>query len=166
MKKFLFVFWMFSVPLRAFEGITFNGQIGEGLPLSNPSNYSGGIAFGGQIGLLTNYRLEMMLDFLTSTHSGTVATVTQYSGTISADVHLLRNNDFELTGGIGPGLYIFRSGTLSETDFGIHFGGWGDAWVDEKIRVGLGIRYHNIFTSAIGTSYWCVLARLGFVVGL
>ena len=58
------------------------------------------------------------------------------------------------------GMADFRLAT--DTNFGLHFGTAVDLKVDEAIRLGLGARYHVVFSPTSGSNFWSFMFRAGY----
>src|SRR5260370_133188 len=96
----------------ALDALYLGGQVGYE---SNPPN-ADAIGFGVDVGLRSSAVVDLMLGFQTGTHGS----LTNYRGTLSAEVHLGRAYDFDFTIGAGPGFYSFSSTGLNSTKFGLN----------------------------------------------
>jgi len=158
--------WAIVAPSKssALEALYVGGQLGHVALSGDPAGvYSNSLGFGGDIGFRTNSYVDMVISLMTSSHAGP-GDLSILAPTLSADVHVGRAYDFDFTLGLGPGFYSFKSGGLSDTKFGLNFGGAVDVLVDDNIRVGLGSRYHLAMgSSGISGNFWTVTMRVGYL---
>lgn len=153
----------------AIEGMYVGGELGHfAYTGESRSNFNNTIGFGGNLGFRTSALIDLMLGFQYSSFGVTPSTVfgeslTLFSTTATAEFHVGQVYDFDLILGLGPGLYFPASGASSDTKFGINFGGAVDLLVDDNLRVGVGIKAHNVFAStALFSNYWAITARVGY----
>jgi len=164
-------FLSFSGRALAIDGIYLGGQLGHvALTGDAKRNFNNAIGFGADVGFRTSGLFDLIFGFQTSSHGGTAAAggdLRLTSTTLNADFRLIPGGDFDITAGAGPGLYFFSQGGASETKFGINFGAAVDVNVDDALKVGLGPRYHVVFSSGPGSSsYWTIMARVGYLFEL
>ncbi len=151
------VFFLFAAaPALAVDGVYLGGQVGAvGL---NGGATNTAIGFGVDLGLRANPLVDVIFHFQTSSHSG----LTIYAPHLSAEIHYADVNDFDFTIGVGPGLYFFKA-LNTDTNFGLNFGTAVDFKLDEAIRLGLGARYHLVFSPAVGSgNFWSFMFRAGY----
>lgn len=148
----------------ALEALYLGGQLGHVALTQDPArSFVNSLGFGADIGLRTNARVDLTLSFLTSTHSGP-GDLTIYAPFASADFHVAQAYDFDFTVGVGPGFYNFKNAIVSDTRFGLNFGGAVDVILDDHVRVGLGSRYHAALgASGISGNFWTVTMRVGYL---
>ncbi|MBY0370167.1 outer membrane beta-barrel protein [bacterium] len=164
MKKYLLAVCLL-VPSLAYplEGVGVGGQFGY-VGLTN-STYPGALGFGGEITFRTNPVLDIALRSQWSQHAGTPA-MSIWANTISADLMIGRFNDFDVFLGGGPGFYQF-AGAGTNGRFGLHGEIYSDLNVGDSLKLGLGWRFHGIFSPAGGeSSFWTVMARVSFFFGI
>jgi len=148
-----------NAPANAVDAFYLGGQIGH---VSSPvDTFNNAIGFGIDIGVRTNPLLDLVLQTQRSSHAGG-AGISLLSTVVSADFHFWEFNDFEFSLGGGPGFYFINSTTTS-SNFGLHVGSNVDVVVDDSLRVGLGLRYHGVFNSGAGRSYWTAMMRVGYL---
>ena len=147
----------------AIDGINLNVNLGQvSLIGSTNATYANALGFGFEAGLAVNSMLDVNLG-LGKSNNGALSILTP---TMSAEFHLTHFYDVELSLGVGPGFYLFGDGATSETNFGIQFGPTLDVVIEDSLRFGLGGRYHNVFSTGIGASYWTVMMRVGYLFAL
>lgn len=135
------------------------GLHGGHVGLLSNTTYANGLGFGGDVSFRTNPMLMLALRGQFSSHSPTLSL---FAGTVSADVLVGNIYDIEIFLGGGPGLYSFSRGT-SDMKFGLHGELFGDLIVGSGLRVGLGTRFHGIFSPAADESgFYTIMMRLGY----
>lgn len=160
--RFFFVLFLLSSLARAIDGYYVGAQLGHvsGFEGSSAVSYNSAIGIGLDLGLRTNPVLDVVLQLQRSSHGGGA---TLYSQFISADFHFFEFNDIDFTLGAGPGFYFFATSAKTDTNFGIHLGPNVDVMVDERVKIGVGGRWHSVFSGNSGGAYWSVMARLGYL---
>ena len=146
----------FSYSAHAVDGVYLGGQIGAVGMTGTRSDTT--IGFDVDLGLRANSIVDVVFHFQTSSHPGR----TVYAPHLSAEIHYADVNDFDFTIGVGPGMYFFNSPVGTDTNFGLNFGTAVDLKLDEAIRLGLGARYHLVFSPAIGNNFWSFMFRAGY----
>lgn len=152
----------------ALDGVYLGAQAGFVSPTGNgASAYKNAVGFGIDLGLRTNPILDLMLGFQYSAHSENVPGVgdlTSFRQSLTAEIHVARFNDFDVTLGGGPGFYIYKAGGTSDTKFGLNFGGAIDMLVNDTLNVGVGTRYHAVFgTTGTQGGFFTVQMRIGYL---
>lgn len=146
---------------QAIEAFYVGGEVGHvGLSGAAATPYSNTIGFAIDLGARVNPMLDLMFQFMRSSHSG-AGGLTIYGQTVSADFHFFEMNDFDLSIGGGPGFYFMNSGT-SSSFFGLNGGANIDVIVDDHVRVGLGFKYHGVF-GAGSPDFWTTMMRVGYL---
>lgn len=151
-------------PAQALEAVSVGGQVGfVGLTGDVRSSFNDALGFGADVGFRANALLDVVLNVLASSHSGPgdLGIIAPFA---TADFHVGRAYDFDFTLGMGPGFYNFKNSGVSETKFGLNFGGAVDVILEDHIRLGLGSRFHAPFgTSGASGSFWTVTMRVGYI---
>jgi hypothetical protein len=158
---------LFGTHAKALEGLYLGAEVGNvGLTGDMKTFFNNALGFGVDLGLKTSSPIDVTLSFQTSSHSG-ITDLSLYAPFVSADIHVGQTSDLDFIVSVGPGFYTFKAGGVSSTKFGIQGGGAVDVLVDEKLKVGLGFRFHGVFGSDAGStgSYWTAMARLGYIFG-
>ena len=132
-------------------------QTGTGLP-----SFGGGIGFGVDLGLKNNPAVDVTLSIQRAADSGGVGLT---SGLVTADLHILEYNDFEISFGAGPGLYMFGQTSGTQTNFGLQLGPNVDVIIHESIRIGIAAREHFLFTTAGVGGLWGFTMRVAYLFG-
>jgi len=162
MKKILLGFAVLSAlaatPALAIDGVYLGAEVGA-VGGSDPLDTQ--IGYGGDLGVRVNSLFDLMARVQHSSHENDLLKLT--STTLSADFRVLDMGDFEVAIGAGPGFYFFSTPGLSETKFGLNYGGDVDVVLNSLVHVGVGGRYHQVFS---GNDYWSATARLGFLFNL
>ena len=147
---------------QALDGLYLGGEVGHvALTGQKSIDKTNTIGFAIDLGVKVNPVLDLALQFLRSSHSGGANGLTIYGQTVSADFHFFELNDFDLSFGGGPGFYFFNSGT-SNSFFGLNGGLNLDVVVDDRVRVGLGFRYHAVF-GGDSVDLWTTMMRVGYL---
>lgn len=151
----------------ALSALYVGGQVGHVALNGDPSLlYNNALGFGFDLGFRTNAVVDLTASFFTSSHSGP-GDLSILAPTLSADMHVGRVYDFDFVLGLGPGFYSYKSGGISDTKFGLNFGGAVDVVVDESIRVGLGLKYHLAMgASGMSGNFWTATMRVGYLFNL
>ncbi|MBI3294614.1 MAG: outer membrane beta-barrel protein [Deltaproteobacteria bacterium] len=165
--RHFFIALAFTLPAAAaVDGINLNVNLGQvslaGDTLTNHPNYSNALGFGFELGVNVNPVLDVNLG-LGKSSNGALSIL---SPMMSAEFHVTHFYDLELTLGAGPGFYSFGDGSASETNFGLQFGPTLDVVIEDSLRFGVGGRYHYVFSPGIGSSYWTVMMRVGYLFAL
>ena len=149
-----------NAPANAVDAFYVGGQVGHvSSPVDTKSN---AIGFGIDLGVRTNPLLDLVFQAQRSSHSGGTG-ISLTSTVVSADFHFWEFNDFEFSLGGGPGFYFIGDSASTTSNFGLHVGSNVDVVVDDSVRVGLGLRYHGVFNSGAGRSYWTAMMRIGYL---
>ncbi|MBI4403103.1 MAG: hypothetical protein HY537_03025 [Deltaproteobacteria bacterium] len=165
MKHVILFLCALSFSVFAIEGFYLGVEGGYVGPLGKAKDtYNSALGFGADIGVKASPIIDLTLLFQTSSHAGGGGLNCYMTG-VSADFTLGRLNDFEFALGGGPALYLLRPSGEGENRFGIHFGGHADVLIDERVHVGLGLRYHAPFSAATMDSFWTIMARVGYQFG-
>ncbi len=150
------------------DGLYLGAQLGH-VALTGKASplYSNTIGFAVDLGFRTNAILDVLFSSQYSSHMGGGNGVSVYAETIGANFHVLEANDFDLSLGGGPGFYFFKYALKTETIFGLNTSANIDVKVTEHVRIGLGLRYHIVFTKDqdIGDNLWTVMMRMGYLFG-
>lgn len=162
MNRYLFILaFLLGRAAWAIDGIYLGGELGYVNLSGNTSIYSNALGFDVDLGIKTNPILDINFQFGYSSHSGG-AGLTLYHPTASANLHVYQMNDFDLSLGLGPGFYFFKTGAITESDFGLNFGVAGDVVVEEAVHVGIGWQWHKVFGGTIGDNFWDLTMRVGY----
>jgi hypothetical protein len=167
MKHKLLLLLGLIVPAAAFplESVYIGGQVGQVFLSNNVGGYNNAIGFAADLGFRTNPMLMVALRSQLSSHPG-AGGITLWANTLSADVLIGNIYDIEFFLGGGPGFYNF-SGVGRSAKFGLHGEFFGDLMVNDTLRLGLGFRYHGVFSPAIDEgNFWTIMARAGFSFGM
>lgn len=166
-KKLLIILsvcaWMSSA--SAMERIYVGGMLGQvDLHGNAGQRFSDALGFGGEVGVAANPLMDIILRLSSSSHSGGTNGMSLLVPTISADYGVFDANDFRLSLGGGPGLYIFNPGS-SVVRFGLHAEAFADVMV-ENIRIGIGYRFHGVFDPGANEGNLSqILMRVGYTFG-
>ena len=152
-------------PAHALEALYVGGQVGHVALLGTPGGtFNNALGFGADIGFRTNSYVDIMISLLTSSHASAAGDLGLLAPTLSADFHIGRAYDFDFTLGVGPGFYSYKHLGVSDTKFGLNFGGAVDVIIDEHFRVGLGTKYHLAFGGdVISGNFWTATMRVGYL---
>jgi hypothetical protein len=147
----------------ALEGGYVQGQAGySGLTGSaaNSFNSTDAVGLGVDLGLNVNPFVDAVFSFTYSNHGG----LSLFAPFISADIHVLQVYDFDLTISAGPGFYLWSVSNYNETKFGVSGGGAIDVHITDNVKMGIGARYHSVFSSdAFASSFYTVMMRFGIM---
>lgn len=143
-------------PAHAVDGVYLGGQVGA-VGLTGGSTDTA-IGLGVDLGLRANSIVDVVFHFQTSDHTGR----TIYAPHLSAEIHYADVNDFDFTIGVGPGMYFFKTPLVTDANFGLNFGTAVDLKLDDAIRLGLGARYHLVFSPSVGNNFWSFMFRAGY----
>lgn len=152
----------------ALDGFYLGGEIGHvALTGKTAPTYSNTIGFGVDLGFRANPLLDIMFSSQYSSHSGGANGLSVYAETLAASFHFLEANDFDCSLGAGPGFYFFNYSGKTDTMFGLNFGPNVDVKAGDNLRLGLGLRYHVVFSkdTDIGDNIWNIMMRVGYTFG-
>lgn len=161
MNKFLFlIFSTFSVLTYAVDGYYLGLSAGHtAITGKSSGGRSNGLGLNLEASIRANPILDVALNVHYSPHGGGLTLWGEY---ISANIHILEANDFDITVGAGPGFYTFKTAD-SETLFGLHGGAAADLMLGDHIRLGLGARFHGVFSGKdTGDNFGTIMARIGY----
>lgn len=146
----------------ALDGVYIGGRLGHvGLTGNLKAANGNALGYGVDLGLRTNSFLDVTVSLTRSSHNALTLT----SLCVSADLELIPLGDFAFYLGLGPGFYFYRVASDTATKFGIHGGFGGDLFIEDNIRLGLGVRWHGVFSENVGDSFWTAMFRFGYVFG-
>ena len=158
-------------PAAAVEGFFIGGKIGYVAPSSKaPATVDGALGFGVDLGTRVNSFVDLSYSGQYSSHKSGGSDLDIFANTLNVDFRLIDVNDFVITLGGGPGLYVFKAksvlGNASNTNFGLQGGAGAAIWVEEHLRIGVDFRYHGIFgTVKPVDGYFTVMAGIGYLFG-
>jgi len=161
MNKFFFIILsMTSLSVFAVDGYYLGLGTGHTALTGKASGgRSNSIGFNLEGSIRANPILDVALNVHYSPHGGGL---TIWGEFISANFHILEANDFDITIGAGPGFYTYKTAD-SETLFGLHAGVAGDLMLGDNLRLGLGARFHGVFSGRdTGDNFGTILARIGY----
>ena len=147
------LFVLVARPAQALEGFYLGDQVGHAAYGSSSS-----LGFGVDLGFKTTSPVDLVISYFRVSDRGLGINMP----TLSGEFHVGHAYDFDFTIGAGPGFYNYSSTIISETKFGLQFGGAVDFLVDEHFRVGLGTRYHMPFGNGY-SNIWTVTMRAGYL---
>jgi hypothetical protein len=163
-KLFFALALLFSAPAFSLESVYVGGQFGQVFLTGGATSHANALGFGADLGFRTNPVLDVVFRTQFSSHTGGGG-LSLWANTLSADFLVSNFYDIEWFIGAGPGFYQFAS-TATSGRFGLHAETHADLAVTEMLKVGLGMRYHAVFSPAADEgSFFTVMMRLGFSFG-
>ncbi len=149
-----------SARLLAIDSLYLGGQVGHvGVTGVLKQPYGNTIGFEGDLGIRNNPIVDVNFNYHYSSHDSNLKI---QHAVITADLNLGELNDFEFLFGVGPGFYFFKT-VDTETKFGLQFNSGANLVVDEVIRLGLGLKWNNVFDAGVGDSYFTFMFRAGYI---
>lgn len=164
-KLMIAVTWLTLSQAVAEQNLYVGGLLGHtDLHGNAGSLYSDALGFGAEIGVAANPLMDIIFRLTSSSHRGGTDGLGVLIPSISADYAFFDANDFRLSAGGGPGIYVFSPG-VSIVRFGLHAEAFADVMVDD-IRIGVGYRFHGVFDpGAHEGNISQILMRVGYTFG-
>lgn len=148
----------------ALEGFYLGGSVGYVGLTGNGKIFDNGLGFGADIGAKVNSYVNLLYHFQYSSHKN-FGDLQNFANFLTADFQLVQMNDIFWSIGGGPGLYLLKAGGTTNTNFGLNASTDVGLNIDEKFRVGVGFRYHVIFSPTVGDNYYTIMASVGYTFG-